>query len=397
MTATMKGSSGDVWRGRAIAWMLALAPVLLILATYTDHPSMFQIVLKSYAIPMLVAEVMVVVAALIERAPIGWPPRAISLCLATFLLHAWVAAIRADDRGISVAFTFFMTLHIAFGIAVFALIRAGMLTKQALLNPMLAGFALFAGAFLLFVALHAAPGYEWIYDIPAFRNIRWLGYYIAAMIGLCAAGWMHGRRLHLALGAAALAIALWTGSRGTLAAICGGYVLAAAIFPFLRRGWHRFVSLIILGIALAVILDFGWPLEGLGPSRLIGDSGSSGRWEIWIQTSHVISAHPWMGYGEAQFGQLINESFVQPHNIVLQLLLAWGVAGAVLIAILATWLANKVRANISEADAPFFFAAANLMAFSLIDGSLFHVLSMALFALCVGVLGAASRRVVPAS
>jgi len=334
---------------------------------------------------------------LIERVPIGWPPRTIGLCLAVFLLHAWIAAIRADDREISIVFTLILTAHIAFGIAVFALTRADMLNQRTLLNPLLAGFAMFASAFLLFVALHDALDHNWVNGIPAFNNIRWFGYYIAATIGLCAAGWMYGRRMHFVLAAAALAIALWTGSRGTFAAICGGYVLTAAIFPFMRRGWHRFVLLIFLGVALAVIRDFGWPLEGQGPGRLIGDSGSSGRLEIWGQTLHAISAHPWMGYGEAQFSRLINGNFAQPHNSVLQSLLAWGVVGAVLIAILVAWLANRIRINMSEAEAPFLFAAANLMVFSLIDGSLFHVMSTALFALFIGVLSAASHGAVAPS
>lgn len=102
----------------------------------------------------------------------------------------------------------------------------------------------------------------------------------------------------------------------------------------------------------------------------------------------MIAQRPWSGWGEAQFGTLFQSRFAQPHNSLLQIMLAWGVAGLALVAVLATMLAKRLRRNIRPQNAPLMFAIANLAAFSLIDGSLFHVQSVSIFALCLGLLAA---------
>ena len=74
--------------------------------------------------------------------------------------------------------------------------------------------------------------------------------------------------------------------------------------------------------------------------------------------------------------------FGQPHNVVLQILLAWGVIGGLACLALALWVAPRfIRARSAEA-APFQCAALSLAAYSMYDGTLYYAHSTALFMLC---------------
>ena len=87
-----------------------------------------------------------------------------------------------------------------------------------------------------------------------------------------------------------------------------------------------------------------------------------------------------------------------PHNIALQLLLAWGAIGASCVLVLAAAYARRalpvVRADRGDLAAPV-MAMATLFAFSLFDGALFYALPISLFAACAALV--ALRMSPPAS
>jgi O-antigen ligase len=141
------------------------------------------------------------------------------------------------------------------------------------------------------------------------------------------------------------------------------------------------------------------PLGDLGPQRLINDMGSSGRIELWTQALAAIAERPWFGWGEGMFPILSGVGFTHPHNVVLQVLLAWGIVGALLVAVLMGWLARRIHRSVDERGAPFLFAALMLAAASLVDGVLYLNQSTALFAMCIAVLAAkeAQQAAVPAA
>jgi O-antigen ligase len=107
---------------------------------------------------------------------------------------------------------------------------------------------------------------------------------------------------------------------------------------------------------------------------------------------------PWFGHGEGQTASVLPDNpFVfddfqaHPHNVVLQLLMAWGLIGTAFVAVIAGWLAlGLYRAGQSAEGLPFVLAAGAITAHAMIDGALYDVAPVFLFAACVGA-GSAQR------
>jgi len=81
-----------------------------------------------------------------------------------------------------------------------------------------------------------------------------------------------------------------------------------------------------------------------------------------------------------------------PHNVVLQVLLAWGFVGAALLAPLGFML-GRVVVRQGQSDPrllPVLAAAIVLAAFSMIDGTLYGIHPTSVFAMGIGL--AAGRR-----
>ena len=82
-------------------------------------------------------------------------------------------------------------------------------------------------------------------------------------------------------------------------------------------------------------------------------------------------------------------TMVHPHNVVLQVLLAWGIVGAACILVLAAAFAifalRRVRA-LQGWLVPPFLAMTALAIFSAFDGTLYHALPLSLFAACAGLI-----------
>ncbi len=376
-------------QGQAIGWAIALAPTVLLLATWTGNSTRSDHLIKSFALPVLTVECAVIAIALIER--VKWPrlPLYGGLLVFLFFLHAWLRALVALERPIAVAFTLFLSLHLMFGMAIAGLLRSAVLRPIDITRPFLIGFATFSVLFLGYIVVHYSPERDWVSEIPAFNNIRWLGFYCAAAVGLCAQGWIDRRRALNLVAIFALGLALWTGSRGTLAAVCGGFVAACIFHPACAAGWRRFLLLVLASIILAALLNAVLPLGDQGPQRLLNRDVDSGRVDFWLKALAAIAQRPWLGWGEAQFNHIIQPAiYSHPHNIILQILLAWGIAGFSLLLAMIYLLLRWLRPRFQMAGAPFLFAAANLAAFSLIDGSLFHLQSLAIFSMSLGALTA---------
>lgn len=375
--------------GWFLAWSIALAPLPLIAAGWGHDLSPAQSFARSYALPIIAVELTVAIVALLETRRLPPVPRPAAVLLLLLVAIAFFSAAHAPDRVTSLFMTLIWLNHLLFGFGVYLLVRHRRLAAPPIIRAMPLAFLLFATLLVGYYALHSAHGHDWYYDSPPFNNIRWLGYYCAAIVGLSAWGWLENRTSWLAVAILALALALWTGSRGSLIAVLAGYLAARPFVPAAVRGsMPRFLGAVLLAVLLALVASRIAPFGGGSAERLLLDHGDSGRIEIWGRTIAMIAQRPWSGWGEAQFGTLFQSRFAQPHNSLLQIMLAWGVAGLALVAVLATMLAKRLRRNIRPQNAPLMFAIANLAAFSLIDGSLFHVQSVSTFALCLGLLAA---------
>lgn len=362
-------------KDRVLPWAFGFAPVLLLLVTWSSRHQDWWI--KTYALPVVAVEMATVVVAFQEGMRLRL--NAVTAGLVALLLIAWVTALIAPNPAAAMFRTGFWTVHLLFGFAAARLFRAEDLT-----DGLLAGFMVFVAIFAVFV-LNAPADFNWIYDLPGLGNIRRFSYYAAAAIGLCLGTFAAGRRWTVAVAAVAFALVFWSGSRGAAASAAVGLGASLFLFPTVRkpRAWGSFLVSALLGATIAKLI--GSPKILMGVSRMV-DAGDNGRFEGWHATINLIKSRPWFGYGEGQMEGLAHLPFVtQPHNVVLQLLLAWGVVGCVLALTLLAVAARRMLRQADEHSLPLLCAAIILTAYAMIDGTLYHVHPVAIFAACVGV------------
>lgn len=366
---------------RFLPWAFGFAPAVLFLLTWTDHFHNWWI--KTYALPVVAVELTVVIVAFREGMRISL--NRITACLAGLLILAWITAIFAPRPDLAIARTALWTLHALFGFAVARKFDADDLT-----NGLMAGFVAFVLVLSIYVAT-APLDISWIYQLPGLGNIRRFGFYAAAIFGLCLGRLVTPKWPVMATLTLAFAMAFWSGSRGAIISALVSLAASIFLFPALRpvRVWGTFLGCGLAGAAIAALI--GSPAKLQGASRL-SDAGDNGRMDVWRTAIDLIGNRPWFGYGEGQMRDLSQMIYVMhPHNIALQLLLAWGVIGLALAGILGFWVARRMIAGANEKALPHCCAAIILATYSLIDGALYNVHPVAIFAACVGVALGARR------
>lgn len=362
-------------KDRVLPWAFGFAPVLLLLVTWSSRHEDWWV--KTYALPVVAVELATVVVAFREGMRLR--VNAVAAGLVALLLIAWVTALIAPNLAAAVFRTALWTVHLLFGFAAARLFRA-----QDLTDGLLAGFVVFVVIFAVFV-VNAPTDFNWIYDLPGLGNIRRFSYYAAAAIGLCLGTFASGRRWTVAVAAIAFALVFWSGSRGAAASAAVGLGASLFLFPTSRKPtvWGSFMVSALLGAAIAALI--GSPKILMGVSRM-AEAGDNGRFEAWRAAINLIKVHPWFGYGEGQMEGLAKLPFVtQPHNVVLQLLLAWGVIGCVLALTLSIVAAKRMLRQADQHSLPLLCTAIIFTAYAMIDGTLYHVHPVAIFVACVGV------------
>ena len=140
-----------------------------------------------------------------------------------------------------------------------------------------------------------------------------------------------------------------TGSRGGLMCAVGGVTV------LLLQGEHRVRSILFGLVALMLLGLAAWQSPMFRARLLAADEGSlAGRENIYPATIEMISEKLWLGWGptenQYEIGQRIGEEKKDrrdAHNIVLELLSATGIIGAIpfligmALVIGAAWRARK--------------------------------------------------------
>lgn len=388
-----------------IPLVVGLAPVLLLLLTWAPDGdwSSWERFVRARSVPVAGAELFVIALAfregMLSTLRSGRWPKAVLIAAAGLLLIALTTAAFAPDPRKALMLTGYWIIHVLFGFAVVQLCGRRMRPAH-LIRAYLAGFVLFTAVFILFVLqIPDTSRFDWTRGLPAGTHIRHLGYYAAAIIGLCAgimavadrrAPWAAA----FAVATLACGFAFWTGSRGTIAAAAGGLVIGLIVVPAARKArcWAGMIGSAATGAAIVYWLPS--PAANMGFARTIeasaGDNIATGRTEMWRIVLERIMERPLFGYGEGQMRSVATYSvMVQPHNVLLQTMLAWGAIGTLCILFLALAYARRaipaVRSDGNELAAPF-LAMATLAAFSLFDGALFYALPISMFAACAGLI-----------
>jgi O-antigen ligase len=246
------------------------------------------------------------------------------------------------------------------------------------------------------------PAFDWTHAWPAVTHIRHFGYYAAAVAGLCIGMAATERRprtlaMLLVLGIICFGFALWTGSRGAVVADAGALLIGTALIPALRRivVWAGTALSLALGALFASFAPAHGDLMGFGRTitQTVGSGDvSTGRTQLWLNVIGAIRQRPFFGYGENQMSTVAPFGDLgQTHEIVLQILLAWGLVGLSCVAVLAIWFLVRSVPLVRRSEAgviPPFMAMLALTCLATFDGALFHVLPVSIFAACAGMIAA---------
>jgi O-antigen ligase len=385
--------------------VIGFAPFILFLLTWDPHGrSHLQGLVQVLYLPVTGAEIFTIVIALRDGL-IGsmrrWSwQRLPTAALLLLLTVAIVTAITAPAPEAARWWTFYWLLHLGFGFSV-AHLCGRAFGRLDLVAAYLFGSAAFVIAAILFATQVTDPNFDWTGDWPAATHIRHFGYYLAAMIALCL-GLAATERRQWVLGllfifcTASFAFALWTGSRGTVVGAGGAMVLGFAFIPKMRRTlvWVGAALSLGFGAALAALFPAPGALMGIGRTitQTVGGNISTGRTQIWLNAIAAIRKRPVFGYGEDQMATVAPfHGLGQTHDVFLQILLAWGAVGFICVAVLAIWfLMRSLLVVRRESDLlPPLMGMLALASFSTIDGALFHVIPVSIFAACAGMIAAA--------
>ncbi len=193
-----------------------------------------------------------------------------------------------------------------------------------------------------------------------------------------------------------------TGSRGALLA----WILFVVLVILLRRrresGAFVIDSVGALVAASAMVLALHhsgvWESQNvfvrLAESTAAGGEGfTTGRIDLWRTTIGLIFDSPWFGSGPDAFRVLASDaSVIYPHNVVLQLLLEFGMVGCVLVAVVIERCLTAAAENPpiwqrvrSSTGAQVLTAMlVSQMMLGMIDGPLYWMLSLVCFAALTG-------------
>ncbi|UIP06369.1 O-antigen ligase family protein [Erythrobacter sp. SDW2] len=388
--------------------LLLMAPVFGLVTMETVYA---KAALRTFSVPILVAEVTMLVVAAKALASRNWAGFELS-STAKILGALWATSITisllgAEFRPGEAQLRFTMTiLHFCFGVIVWGYLTQNPGMRRDCLVAAAAGLGLlFVLAYCFGLWNSGNSEFRWTLFGVGVSNIRHYGYLSLVLTGIAGGLWLNAPdrtdeawpALLFFLG---VFMIMWTGGRGAFIALLVQLSVLLAIGPSGRR--LAFAGRALAALAVATLLAAAWvPAQHFGPLNIFlrldtgtlpGEEYTTGRAEMWRQTAAAIPEHPWFGYGEAQFRKAIPAArgfSNHPHNLILQLLLQWGVIGTGLLAAILARLAWKARSLLkspTELTYPCVALITGLLAVSMVDGPFFYALPTVLFLLALAIL-----------
>lgn len=340
-------------------------------------------------------------------------PRDVIVAFALLLVGLAVGSVLLSRNPVGSLFLSLTTLvHLRFCAAVFFLTRRSDLTArhlqrfQALLVAGLVGLTvLTAWRFHFPPRPETVPGgqIEWGSALPGFINVRHFGSWTGAIAAASLIDLLYNEDAKTSSSpffVLAAGLTCWSGTRAAVLAL--GVV--ALIFLVSLRRWPTkrrigtVASLSLVALTLGVLLapDNGdFMLYASGDAR-DANIATGGRLLLWHATFARWLASPWFGWGS---GSTFWEVYIgwwhtQPHNVVLQFLISWGIVGTAgglwLLgrAIAATHCIGVAQASLRPLTATLY----SLLFMSLLEGMLYYPRFIMLIATAFAILFAAAER-----
>lgn len=246
--------------------------------------------------------------------------------------------------------------------------------------------------------------------LPVFENIRFLGYFLAPASVTMAFLFVLQRGcpwLAVVCFLAATFYLIYTGSRGGAVAISAG-MMAGAVYIYvfklcsnLGRALVLVIATLLLFVFAALLPQLPWPpLLGRAVQDQSATQLLSSRDILWALVANVIEERWLWGYGPTFVNHVLqivlgpenlDELLINTrntHNIVLQLLMNWGVVGSVIVATTVLSFGSDIWNALTTRPASSVFPLVVLVTMSvhsLVSGVFFYPYSTVL-----GIIGFAS-------
>lgn len=350
-------------------------------------------------------------------------PRASDHKVFTSPVARWLFVIWLGATTISVAFSphFGRALihyaewlcHGLFAFTLWQYLRRDVLPFQIILLIIPLGFFLTGLFFLnIWFTLNAPESYNWFGGPPLFGHIRHFGYYALAglifsaypLLGYDKRVTWPTRLLVLGLLSIAWGFIFWTGGR---AAIGSGFIALVLLIWFAERKerlWTAMVATAAIGIGLWFSTLFWVEGDWMGvlstvertTSHDTANAVSSGRLALWQFSLDHLTGMRWLiGLGPDAYVHLPDRPFgVQPHGMIPQFLLEWGLLGTLpflALLLLASWRGlmnmrieqDALRKALRAVALAFIVAAST---HSLVDGLYYHAQPLFFLFICFAVV-----------
>jgi exopolysaccharide production protein ExoQ len=383
--------------------------------------------MRQWGLPFIIAEIAVIIIAMrngfnLTRALEGLP-KAAQILLAVFFGTFWIgAAFFSIFPHQSSLFNVSTVIHLMFALAL-AHSSSGVnaVSLDRTLQAIGIGMSMFAimtvFAFIYHPPLSDFPprmdGFiDWQFSIPGFISVRLFGAFCGALLTFALAKliidgesgrvsvWTYWVVFLLAT------LIIWTGTRAAvLGLIISGLI---GFFAFRMRANYR---IILSLVALAIFSTFTAYL--LVPSKdpnifflfhfddfKGAQELSGGRMRYWQSLWHAILEKPFFGAGPVASMWVLGDDqarHVQPHNIILQFLITWGVFAGTAALVLLGWAVRKCHqiAHSERQVLPFMLTIYCMLVMSMMDGMFHFAQHLMLTLLCFGLIFATHLRKSP--
>lgn len=403
MTALATGCrrSAGPWLGMTQTMLF-----VFLLAALVPAGGIVYTVLPTGKIYVAVAEILFAAAVLADRnaafAHLAAAPRSAYLLAFAWLVWSSLAVVQAEHVAIALVRQSEWLAHGVFGLSMWVFLASYPERARHVAGLVVAGFVIYCALLLAFWLRQVEPeSYRVVHGLPSFGHMRTFGYFVLVALILCYQPALRGARAGgvapIAVAAACATVAwcflFWAGGRGPLVAfLASAAVLALAGVHVVRK---ETVAVTAASAPLGALLSMPISFPGLGIGRLLRtaggldgtgadslDSFSSGRIDLWLDSLPGSAREVLVGIGPDNFVFHVapeHSHLAQPHNVVLQTVLEWGMPGALLFFTLLAWGLMAARRGLrGQADEGWAPRAAGLWlvvalaGFALVDGTLYH-------------------------
>lgn len=375
---------------------------------------------RQYGLPYVFAEIVVIIYAVRRGLNLEgiWSklPRSLKYGIILFISIFWIGgAVYSQYPQRATTQNLIFLIHPLFACAVYhitAQVDASGLRKLAL--ALATGLIIFSSitafAFLNPPPLASMPHQEivWQYAIPGFVSVRLFGAFCAAIFCfLCAQLLLEEERgnkrsLPYACLSLAAALTIWSGTRNAVLGIVVAMGVTMVVHRLRPTGLKSIACLclaVALGAGVAIpLIPFDDPAFMLIASQdtATTESISGGRASYWsilwnaYQTVPVFGAGPYSSYWIVPDDV---QKHVQPHNILIQFLLSWGLPATIAaLGMLAyvTWKSHIITMRHRNVI-PFLAMFDGLLVMSLFDGTFHFAQTLVLVMISLGVIFSAAK------